>query len=330
MNLPNQPVLNAPQRTDRPTHSAFTLIELLVVIAIIAVLIALLLPAVQQAREAARRSQCKNNLKQLGLAMHNYHDVHSSLPIGSSGQSVDIGSTDGWTSGYVWLKGILPYIDMGTVYAKWDENRNYNATPNAALVQAVIPGMICPSDTQVRTYSNAQGSYPNYNYAVNLGNTTVTHNNVAGITNLDAPFKYSGNYIGYSRKLSDIVDGTSNTMLMGEIRTGQVTDDVRGLTWYSPNIGFTALNRPNSPSPDIFGSQWCTPEVQAKVEIFGMPCAPHPSGGTGYVFSTRSRHTGGVHILMADGAVRFLSENINMDTYRAISTMNGGEVAGEY
>src|SRR6218665_2369529 len=151
----------------RTYRRAFTLIELLVVIAIIAVLVAILLPAIQQAREAARRSQCSNNLKQLGIAMHGYHEIFSWLPMGgTTGRSPSI--TDQNQSGYVWLRFIMPQIDQAAAYNAWDQNVQYAVGNNVNIIRSLIPGLICPSDTATRTWN----ATPNYNYTVNLGPTT--------------------------------------------------------------------------------------------------------------------------------------------------------------
>lgn len=185
-----------------PKKRAFTLIELLVVIAIIAVLIALLLPAVQQAREAARRTQCKNNIKQLGLAMHNYHDTYNRLPCGAF---TGIGGTD--TAGMVWLRSLLPNIDQANSFNQWNYAQDYygaaGATPNTNIniVRTLFPALLCPSDTPTKTWNNA----PNYNYAVNLGNTDSARTSpLNSVVFLPAPFTYNSN-VFYA--LRDIGDG---------------------------------------------------------------------------------------------------------------------------
>ena len=311
----------------RPRKSGFTLIELLVVIAIIAVLIALLLPAVQQAREAARRTSCKNNLKQLGLAMHNYHDTTNSLPIAASG-----GASNGDTSGYVWLRAILPYIEQSAVSTKWDENANYYTAGNIndTLRKTLFTALQCPSDTASITWNNT----PNYNYAVNLGNTSVTRvTPLNGVTFLPAPFYYSSSTaVGGSKafKFRDINDGLSNTLLVGEIRQGQNGADLRGLIWYAPHVGFTTNNPPNTSVPDYLNPGFC---VTANSAI-GLPCQGYGSGysdpTTPLNFSARSKHTGGVQVLLGDGGVRFISDNVNITTWRNLSTMADGQVIGEF
>ncbi|HRA88522.1 MAG TPA: DUF1559 domain-containing protein [Planctomycetaceae bacterium] len=305
--------------------SGFTLIELLVVIAIIAILIALLLPAVQQAREAARRTQCKNNLKQLGIAMHNYHDTTNKFPIAGMGaNSVNI--TDPNQSGNVWMRYIMPYIEQSAMYNQWNEGIQYAVGNNNTIIRSTIPGLLCPSDPATKTWN----STPNYNYAVNLGNTTlysVTPFN--GVTHLPGPFQVSSTNgagcVGYAYGMRDIVDGTSNTLLIGEIRQGQNGQDLRGLIWYVPHVGFTAHYPPNTTSPDNLNGGFC---VAANAAI-GLPCqavtATAPQN-----FSARSLHTGGVQVALADGSVRFVSNNIDINTWRALSTRQGNEVIGEF
>ena len=292
----------------------FTLIELLVVIAIIAVLIALLLPAVQQAREAARRTQCKNNLKQLGLAMHTYHDTFNSLPGGYF--NLTAAAVPGDQSGMVWFRALMPYMDLSANYNMWDYSLGYAAGVNNTIIQTPIRGMLCPSDTPTKTWNNT----PNYNYAVNLGNTdsirTATLNSVVF---LPAPFTYNNNkFYG----LRDINDGTSNCLLVGEVRQGQVGQDLRGLIWYGPHVGFTTNLAPNTASPDSLNSGFCQ---NASNSILGLPCV-----GGNPLFAARSRHTGGVHVLLGDGSVRFISQNLDINTWRNLSTMSDGQILGEF
>jgi len=302
----------------------FTLIELLVVIAIIAVLVALLLPAVQQAREAARRTQCKNNLKQLGLAMHNYHDVTQRFPIGamSGSGSSSGGGNGGSTSGYVWVRYILPYLEQQNMLNNWNEDIAYNTGVNNPIIKTTIPAFFCPSDPHFKAWNNVY----NYNYAVNYGNTTVGATNpYNGVTWLEGTFRYSGGTTGYASRIGDIIDGTSNTLLMSEVRAGQTANDLRGLIWYVPHTGFTTFYGPNSSSPDNMGS-WCNTTVQAAALLDNFPCS---STGT-TLFSSRSRHVGGVQSLMTDGAVRFVSQNINLNIWRGLSSRAGHETIGEF
>ncbi len=305
----------------RSFRRGFTLIELLVVIAIIAILIALLLPAVQQAREAARRSQCKNNLKQLGIAMHNYVDVNKLLPIGAMGANAC-----GSQSGSVWMRGILPYIEQDALAKRWRHDLCYTIGTNNPIIQTLLPALTCPSDTPSRTWN----ATPNYNYAVNLGNTTVDRvTPFNGVTFALAPFhKNTGSVTGIARSLSEIRDGTSSTLLLGEIRQGPAVavTDLRGLIWYGDHVGFTAHYSPNSSSPDNLNAGFCG---GAPAAATGMPCQGTTAAAP-LNFSARSQHTGGVHVLMADGTTRFINNTIDINTWRGLSTMGNREVVGEF
>lgn len=295
-------------------RQGFTLVELLVVIAIIGVLIALLLPAVQQAREAARRSQCQNQLKQLGLALHNYHDTYRSLPYGYI-TSVPAG-TDPGVSGLGWLRAILPYIEQGNLYDRWDYTKTYHhSTTNLLLIRETIPAYLCPSDSPTKTWNNV----PNYNYACNLGTTDRYRTDpLNGVQYFQAPFESFGKI----HRFASITDGLSHTMLLAEVRQGQIDGDLRGLTWYGYHTGFNTHYAPNSLSPDQLASGFCK---NTAMEPMGMPCV---SGS--HIFSARSRHPGGIQTVLGDGSVRFIPETINIDTWRSLSGMNEGNVLGEY
>jgi prepilin-type N-terminal cleavage/methylation domain-containing protein len=320
----------------RKSRQAFTLIELLVVIAIIAILIALLLPAVQQAREAARRSQCKNNLKQLGLAMHNYHDVTGLLPIASMtarNTSCNTGTNNG-QSGYVWLRYIMPYIDQANLYNSWNEDKYYqdnttqtNGMTNVQIMRTTIPGLLCPSDPPFRAWGPL-GGILNYNYAVNLGNLfwgTGNYSGTPAVTFSGGSFYGSTSDTGTAYALRDILDGTSNTLMISELKGGKVSNDIRGLIWYQQFVGFNAFTGPNSTIPDYIGS-WCTSAANAV-----MPCvSAAPAGAANTYMASRSQHVGGVQSVFCDGAVRFISENIDINTWRALSTRAGSELVSEF
>jgi prepilin-type N-terminal cleavage/methylation domain-containing protein len=306
----------------RLRNRGFTLIELLVVIAIIAVLIALLLPAVQQARESARRTQCKNNFKQLGLALSNYHDVHNFLPMALM-NGFGPNFTDSNQSGYVWLRAILPFIDQAGMSSGWNETFMYNQIAgNTTIIRKVIPGMLCPSDTPTKTWN----STPNYNYAVNLGNTAYARNTpLYGVTFKPAPFHLSNSTTGVAYGYRDMGDGVSTTMLMAEIRQGQNGQDLRGLIWYGQYVGITTLNPPNTTVPDYGQIGFCVPANSA----INLPCAAATATDPLNMFS-RSRHVGGVHILLGDGTVRFVSDNVDINTWRNLSTMYDNQTLGEF
>jgi len=325
-------------------HRGFTLIELLVVIAIIAVLIALLLPAVQSAREAARRAQCVNNLKQVGIAMHNYHDVIGSLP---PGHRSSIAGT--------WQMFILPFIEgnpsynaynqsgsyliAGTTTKNPDGNLRYGGACNTTVTHLRITSLTCPSDTP--TNDPSIGSLAEHNYAVNFGNagffqevttsfagcaSPVTTQYYPGINWLGAPFSDSDPSCYPSRQrvynFASITDGTSNTLMAGEVIEGQ-NGDIRGFTWWGDAACFETWLAPNSPLPDVTQG-YCLvnfPQIAAP----NPPCL-NATTGKATVYGSRSRHPGGVNSLYCDGSVKFTKNTVSLNVWRALSTTQGGEV----
>ncbi len=343
-------------RTGRPTSPragcrAFTLIELLVVIAIIAVLVALLLPAVQQAREAARRSQCKNNLKQLGLALHNYHDTLNILPPGVMGApGTDKGSLWGWGT------MILPYLDQAPLYNSLSSFPNgkssytglpasgFNAamtsfTPPNLLLQSVLPIFRCPSDVGADLVNVPPGGlngsrrdntnqFGRANYAAVVGST---YDPSSGLLVGNGAFGESS-----SIRFRDFTDGLSNTFLVGERRSpgqtaglytggdtiwcGANDDEGPYIEWqgFATTLGLCDQNDPpnfKTPTPPTLGT---INTVQ-----------PYTA------FS--SLHAGGLQFLMGDGAVRFVSENISSgpantlgSTYQNLAGRNDGQVLGAF
>jgi prepilin-type processing-associated H-X9-DG protein len=304
------------------------LIELLVVIAIIAILIGLLLPAVQKVREAAARTRCQNNLKQIGLAAHNYHDTNRCLPTGSSDQiSGDV--ADGKRTN--WLFFILPYMEQSALY------NNYYAWVQAGGTQPwwnepnrmlVIPTYYCPSDPhspKTKTHEDrGPGSDQGFhsNYVGCAGSTSFNPGGSLG-NNLNGIFYYAS-----ATSLMDIKDGTSNTLLTSEIlvvpddSSSPAGHDVRGRMWNPANQGailFTTLYPPNSVTvPDRL--QYCQK---------GVVQAPCTATTTDIMLLARSLHTGGVNAGLADGSVRFVSNSINPTaTWQPLGTRAGGEVIG--
>ncbi|MES2791286.1 MAG: DUF1559 domain-containing protein [Planctomycetota bacterium] len=306
--------MRSSNRRDRA--QGFTLIELLVVIAIIAVLIALLLPAVQQAREAARRSQCKNNLKQMGLALHNYHDtfnVFTPGAMGYGGVPSEIRTC--------FFQAILPYVEQSALYNQinfsgtWASTTAYPAyaTTNP-LIMTQIPVFMCPTDPnsgkrQVNPY--VRGFYANYltvNGSTAMGDMNSVQNGMF--------------YVISSTRMRDITDGTSNTAMMAEIILApDSVEDARGRVWesYDGNTFVSTLNTPNSTIPDRF-TQACGT---------WLPLLPCPGTGS-FQMAARSAHTGGVHVVLADGGVRFVSSNINTLTWQNLGARNDGQVLGEF
>jgi prepilin-type N-terminal cleavage/methylation domain-containing protein/prepilin-type processing-associated H-X9-DG protein len=293
-----------------PGRKAFTLIELLVVIAIIAILIGLLLPAVQKVREAAARSQCQNNLKQIGLAMHSYNDAIGYLPEGR------------WNCCYgTWQVKILPYIEqqaMFNLYVDWGNTAGvrYSGAPNTTNVTTKrLKVLTCPSDIPNAPISGITS----HNYAVNFGNTSYGQQaNLNGVIFGEAPFGDA--QANKKFPLNTITDGTSNTLMASEMLQG-IGSDLRGFTWWGDGSNFTAYNGPNSTNPDvIYTTGYCNNKPQQNLPCTGTPTSTAPA-----MMASRSRHTGGVNSVMCDGSVRFTQQSINIDTWRALSTSRGGE-----
>ncbi|HUQ69059.1 MAG TPA: DUF1559 domain-containing protein [Planctomycetaceae bacterium] len=342
---------------------AFTLIELLVVIAIIAILIALLLPAVQQAREAARRTQCRNNLKQLGLALHNYHDNFLRFPAMRMGPN-DGANRQGDQTGLIY---ILPYMDQAPVY-------NSIAMDGTAPVvwtttfnpwrNTVSPAVLCPTAPIPTSGSGITTNGPlgvkSYQFCVG----TTINDNYAGATN--GLFGFGARIAGY-KGMRDVTDGTSNSIAMSERVIGNPgTRSILGQTAFNVAGGSaatlaanpvlclaTAANRQYIAGTSIStwgaGSLWAFGHPGASAVTTVLP----PNGPSCWaanndnlsnqpgIYSASSLHTGGVHVLMADGAVRYVSENIdcgnygvnptpNFGVWGALGTIGGGETVGDF
>jgi prepilin-type N-terminal cleavage/methylation domain-containing protein len=333
-------------------RNGFTLIELLVVIAIIAVLIALLLPAVQQAREAARRTQCKNQMKQVGLALHNYHDTINKFPAaiwwlaGSGpGSGAFVGTSypqNGFLAnmGPSWIMAILPYLDQGPLYAQMNFNVAVTNPLNAPFVAKTIPSLMCPSD----------GYASNSNPCTDMGTAMARGNYAAsgaagGPSTTPMQSQYGPADRGLigsnsSSALRDVTDGTSNSTAAWEIRAGVNAGDPRGVwasgrigggyianCWAAASLGSISgdcygINEGNHPDGDDIWS------VAASVEHpeIGMGGWGTGDGQSG----PKSLHVGGVHALMADGAVRFVSQNIDSYTLRNLIAIGDGNPIGDF
>lgn len=317
----------------------FTLIELLVVIAIIAILIALLLPAVQAAREAARRTQCKNNLKQLGLALHNYHDVHNAFPPGGTYQAAIV-QPAGWSV----QARLLPYIEQANLSTLIDFSHSYDVQP--AVTQIRVSSFMCPSEVNDKAYPDGALTHWPVNYAANYGEWFVWNPTSGEFgTGAFGPNARTG--------MRDFIDGTSNSLAMAEVKAFQ---------YYLRDVGAVANPLvPNDPAT-ISGlggtlknsghAEW----VDSRTNQTGFTTTftpntkvPHNDGGkildidwvnqregrsatdsTYGVFTARSFHTGLVHGLLMDGSVRAFSDNIDRWLWRGAGTRSGGEVPGDF
>lgn len=290
----------------------FTLIELLVVIAIIAILIALLLPAVQAARESARRIQCSNNLKQLGLALHNYHDINRIFPMGLSSYQ---------ESTTFWQAGILPQIEQANLYGDidWAKSWNDTSSKNPDVCGTHIPMFQCPSSGLEPKESNVQG------FAIRCPSTYLGC--ASGLLNRESgPGTHMANsrtdgmlFRSSSTKLASAIDGTSNTILIGEAlhdysfwgpnpwHGRQVVDH-----WYIGSVGV-----------------WYTDEVSEAVGSTGVKPNTHKDRSSfidEVEIGFTSHHPGGVQCAFADGHVSFINESIDMGVWSAMGTRAGGEV----
>jgi len=341
----------------KASKAGFTLIELLVVIAIIAILIALLLPAVQQAREAARRTQCKNNLKQLGLALHNYLDTHSVFPPNGVGNST---GTQTWSA----QAFVLPFLEGGNLYNQIDFNVGYGHARNIAPFHVKItrvPVLICPSDPNDRARVTSAGVAEHYplNYAVSRGTYEIQ--------NLNTGFD-GGAAFAYSKSIRDrdFTDGMSNTMGLSEVKlftprfhdscviptttptvadllavlpttTDSTWSNVNGHTeWVSGNsihTGFTTTFTPNTRVRHTVDGTVYDISVSSRREAQGSGTCSGMGGAIGVTYAaitSRSHHVGIVHTLLMDGSARGISENIDLATWRRLGTRADGEVIGEF
>lgn len=314
----------------RPSRiRGFTLIELLVVIAIIAVLIALLLPAVQQAREAARRSQCKNNMKQLGLALHNYHDVHGVFPPGWVEGPTDIGRPTGTagvcttrgTKRAAWTVMILPFLDETPRYNSFNFNEGFRtiqtgtgSTTNRAAQELRNTKYECPSDP------NSSARFANINYyGLQGGGAYSTMEALGEACTSYAPANrrlYSNGvfYASSNVRIRDITDGTSNCFLVGETRYATLIypGGTYGSTWATSGWGDLPVQAAATVDP-INGSTF----------IPGTTYNPNPS-----ISYFGSYHVSGANFLMGDGSVRFVSQNIDALTYQRTGVIKDGLPVG--
>ena len=332
----------------RKLHRGFTLIELLVVIGITAILIALLLPAVIQAREAARRTVCRSHLRQIGIALHNYHDTSGCFPpffISRSGNGRRIADLD---KGANWLVLLLPHLEQSALYNEW--NFDIQASQNSGR-STELPILKCPSDpyNQANLCSYAGGSWARGNYGMNVAPCSYDFlNSVFG-----APSPLGGiGGVNYVVRIRDVTDGTSNTVGVDELRAGLNPHDIRGC-WAMPGLSAgTAAFVYDDYTPNHCTDFADDQENCIVAGLYGeegrrqgcMSCWDHAI--LGYVGETnqmtsRSMHSGGVNVMMVDGSVRFVSNSIESrpeqncavdphGVWQSIHTRGGHEIAGVF
>ena len=337
----------------------FTLIELLVVIAIIAVLIALLLPAVQQAREAARRTQCKNNLKQLGLALHNYHDTFLKFPINRMSNRGGLRNLPTKFGALGWMAMILPYIDQGPLYATIDPADTLTAQDptngqndqsivngskaNVAARRKVIPAFMCASNPQASIVTNQSGGGDDWgsgldggrtDYVGNMGWMQAGHRDCA-----QGPYGYAfppgtsdqAGWADADNNLAGATLGGCNGVIgwQGCVGIYQVTDGTSNTMAVLEDHHWQRKSDPTNPFGDAL---WMGPYAihSTKMPINWDPTLGNTTGPDFRCDQWSSIHVGGAHGLLVDGSVRFVSENVAWQIRKALGTRSGSEIVGEF
>jgi prepilin-type N-terminal cleavage/methylation domain-containing protein len=308
----------------RLSGGGFTLVELLVVIAIIGVLVALLLPAVQSARESSRRTKCLNNLKQLGIALHNYHDTLGSFPPGYLENGPPL------TDRANWITLLLPYHEQAAVFQLYDPTTSTGGgAGNFRLNSTDIPVMQCPSDVPV-----PPAGYPGQTIGPFVLGNYLANNGFGPMISEYRPalsVTKPGVFMVNSRtRFAEIADGLSNTLLVAECLnvpspSGGAKYDWRGNLTYPENCLFHWNNSPNSSTPDWLRDVLC----------ISIPRAPCIATHTAYsdrkdIVSSRSMHPSGVQVLLGDGSGRFVSNVIALATWQALGSPNSGETIGDF
>jgi prepilin-type N-terminal cleavage/methylation domain-containing protein len=321
-------------------RAAFTLIELLVVIAIIAVLIGLLLPAVQKVREASARTHCLNNLKQMGLALHNYHDAHQTFPPGFLAQAPAqpgepmANQANNYTPGWSVFALMLPYVEQGNLAARIDYALPILHPTNRAARETLVPLYACPSDTAPRLIDLTDSgpttwAAPN-TYTYSAPTTPLTVLGQASVSSYAACLgtqgyeeqPFTGVFHRNSRvRVADITDGTSNTVGIGERTSRFSPNSWVGPVWQQETVYAETAPRYNPAQPS-FQCRATPTAVLVHVRITSLQ-PNHPDNSPGSFFSS---HHGGAQFLNMDGSCRFISSSVAVENYRALCSRNGGEV----
>jgi prepilin-type N-terminal cleavage/methylation domain-containing protein len=325
--------LGARQHASSSRHAGFTLVELLVVIAIIGILIALLLPAVQAAREAARRSQCTNNLKQIGLALHEYHDSAQALPMGLDQPPRLPPSWQTYGSGpyNTWMERIFPYMELQNM--AWDSrvgyaSQNY-ATINGPYLQTIVNAYLCPSDTPELFQGTGLQNVSRSNYLACFSpNGTMIEpgapyyidpcNNIPSVNPATQRALFN---VNLARRFAECTDGLSNTVMGSEGVTGQ-QGDVRGAWWYPWGMQYTHHHGPNSPIPDTV-TAYCNSTPN-------NPCSNGSPCNSTIDLAARSWHPGGVQVLRGDGSVQFIPNIVDLASWQALASIAGSEAVSGF
>ena len=313
-------------------ENAFTLVELLVVVTIIGLLIALLLPAVQAAREAARRVQCANNLKQLGLALSNYENMHGMYPPGHGFvPASDYGTGKSSENVWSWPARLFPYVDQESLanVTDWSENACNSQSANTKSIKAIqVPAFLCSSDvgSRIRKNEGKACKTPDGSLATGFGGR-ISYGGNYGQGQMEAAKRVPGVF-GFNStiRVSEIYDGTSNTLALSELLVGHACT-VRGVHSFQEGPVIMVDYSPNDPTPDLV--RWCDPADG--LSNAAAPCL-WSSGNWGTLSQTnmvlhtsRSAHPGGVQTVLCDGSVHFVNQTIALSVWQALSTPAGGE-----
>jgi len=305
-----------------------------VVIAIIGILIALLLPAVQAAREAARRSQCLNNVKQIGLALHNFHDSQRAFPVGVAGPT----SIQTFTT---WTVSVLPQLEQLNLYNQINPIVTSTAvTQNTSYFTTKVPFYCCPSDNAMSSTATGAGGVPSN---ASRSNYVGCFSADGSMVSSDAGYTYEGTSaknpsskltlfnFNVTRRFSDVTDGTSQSAAISEVVTGpDGLADSRGLWGSAWGMQYSHLRTPNTNIPDAVWSVVANATYNFCGDTSGKPKLNAPCNGAsttwaGEIYTARSNHPGGVNLGLVDGSVRFISNTVDLAVWQALGSINGGE-----